>query len=229
MFRINKKIIFFIILIAVIMIMQLSPFRDLITVQNLKNFRLQLQATVRDNYYPSVLFFIAAYIIVTALSIPGATILTLAGGFLYGPLLTTLYVNLGATTGAVIAFLVVRHLMGNWVQDKYHRQLERFNEEMKKNGTSYLLTLRLIPAFPFFLINVLSGMTKVSARTFAWTTSVGIIPGTAAYAYAGRQIGSLNSLADILSARLITAFTVLALLAIFPALRNRFRTAKHVR
>jgi uncharacterized membrane protein YdjX (TVP38/TMEM64 family) len=227
MFRINKKMLFFVIFIAVIIIIQFSPLRELVTIQNLKNFRMRLETAVRDNYFPSVLFFVVAYIVVTALSIPGATILTLAAGFLYGPLLATVYVNIGATAGAVIAFLAVRHLFGNWMQHGYQRQLERFNEEMKKNGTSYLLTLRFIPAFPFFLINILSGLTRVSARTFAWTTSVGIIPGTAAYAYAGRQIVSLNSLADILSARLIAAFAVLAVLAIFPALRNRFRSAKN--
>lgn len=227
MFRINKRILFFIIFIAVIVTIRFSPLGELITIQNLKNFRMQLQAAVRDNYVPSVILFIVVYIVVTALSIPGAAILTLAGGFLYGPLQATLYVNVGATAGAVVVFLVIRHLMGSWVQNRYQRQLKRFNEEMEKSGTSYLLALRLIPAFPFFLINVLAGLTRVPAVTFVWTTSVGIIPGTVAYAYAGQQIGSLNSLAEILSARLIAAFAVLALFAVFPALRNRFRSAKN--
>jgi uncharacterized membrane protein YdjX (TVP38/TMEM64 family) len=226
MIKQNKKIILFILLIAVIMLVRYSLIGELLSIENVKQYRNLLLTTVHDHYALSAVSFITAYVAVTALSIPGAAILTLAGGFLFGLLPTTLYVNMGATTGATLAFLAARYLFGNWLQTKYQEQLSRFNDEMQRNGAGYLLTLRLVPVFPFFLINILSGFTNVPLRTFVWTTALGIVPGTVVYAYAGRQIGTINAPSDILSARVIIAFAVLALFALFPALLDRFKIMK---
>ncbi len=222
----KRKIVLLIVFIAAITAARFLFMADMLTFDTVKRERDALRETVRTHYVVSVLSFIAAYVGVTALSIPGATVLTLAGGFLYGVLPAILYVNVGATLGAAFAFLAARYLLGEWLQNKYRRQLGRFNEEVSRNGTSFLLTLRFIPAFPFFLINILSGFTTVRLRTFVWTTALGIIPGTAVYAYAGRQIGSIDSPGDILSARVIAAFAVLALLAILPAVMNSLQSKR---
>jgi uncharacterized membrane protein YdjX (TVP38/TMEM64 family) len=166
------------------------------------------------------------YVIVTGLSIPGAVILTLAGGFLFGTIAGVLYVDAGATAGAVCAFLSARYLLGDRLQQKYGGQFAKFNGEMDRNGVNYLLTLRLIAVFPFFLINFLAGLTKVPLKTFLWTTAVGIIPGTAVFAYAGQQLGYINSPADILSKKVIAALAALGFITLAPTVWKRIRKAK---
>jgi uncharacterized membrane protein YdjX (TVP38/TMEM64 family) len=217
----RKRVILLLSFIAVIVIVRSSPLGGLFTFENLQQHRESLLLIVKEHYWLSVLSYICLYILAVSLSLPGAAVLTLAGGFLFGTLASTLYVNLGATTGASFAFLAARHLLGKRLQEKYQSQLSNFNTEIERSGTSYLLTLRFVPLFPFFLINFLAGLTAVSLRTFIWTTSVGIIPGTAAYAFAGQQIGSLNSLSEILSKRMMAVFAVLALFALVPVLVKR--------
>jgi uncharacterized membrane protein YdjX (TVP38/TMEM64 family) len=171
----------------------------------------------------SIVSYIAVYILVTAFSIPGATIMTLAGGFVFGMALTVLCVNLAATTGAALAFLSARYLLGMRIQERYREQLEKFNSEIERNGPRYLLTLRLLPVFPFFLVNFLSGLTRVSLPTFLWTTSLGIIPGSVVYAFAGQQLETVRSVGDILSLKVLIAFGVLALFTFLPPLVQRLR------
>jgi uncharacterized membrane protein YdjX (TVP38/TMEM64 family) len=227
MIRHNKKIILFFLFIAVIVALRLSPIGDILTFENLKKNREIFLAFVQGHYLQSVAAYIALYIIIAALSVPGAGIMTLAGGFLFGVFPATLSIDIGATIGATLAFLIARYLLGTWLQEKYRIQLSAFNAEMEKNGPRYLLTLRLIPAFPFFLINFLSGLTNVPVKTFIWTTALGIIPATVIFAYAGRQIGTINAVSEILSARVIIALTVLAALALFPAAYNRIKAYKN--
>jgi uncharacterized membrane protein YdjX (TVP38/TMEM64 family) len=222
----TKKILLLILLIMVIVAIRYSPAGGILTFENLKQHRESLVSFVQNRYGISVLVFITAYILVTAFSIPGAVVLTIAAGFLFGTLAATFYVNIGATIGATLAFLSARYLLGTGVQEKYQAQLKKFNEELEKNGTNYLLTLRLIPVFPFFLINFLSGLTKIPVRTFIWTTSLGIIPGTAVFAFAGRQIGTINSASEILSANVLAAFAVLALFALIPVIVKRIKAGR---
>lgn len=219
----KKQMLLLAAFVGVIAALRYSPLGDFFTFENLVQHRAELVAFVREHYASSVVFFILTYVLVVALSIPGAVILTLGGGFLFGVPACTLYVNAGATAGAVLAFLSARHLLGNSLQEKYASQLKKFNEELARNGISYLLTIRFIPVFPFFLINFLSGLTKVPLRDFAWTTSVGIIPGTVVYAFAGRQLSTLNSAGDILSGRILLAFAALALFSLFPVILKRLR------
>lgn len=219
----NKKIIFIFFLVALIVVIRLSPIGHILTFENLKKNREVFFEFVRGHYLRSVASYIVSYIIIAALSIPGAAIMTLAGGFLFGVLSATVYIDIGATIGATLAFLTARYLLGTWLQEKYRSQLSTFNREMGENGSRYLLTLRLIPVFPFFLINFLSGLTNVSVKTFVWTTALGIIPATVIFAYAGRQIGTINAVSEILSARVIIALTVLAALALSPAAYRRIK------
>jgi len=217
----TQKNIFFVLLIAVIVGLRFSPFGTALTFDNLKQHRDALLAFVQDRYWLSVACFIATYIVATALSLPAGLVLTLAGGFLFGALAGVFYVMIGALTGATIAFLSARYLLGKRLQEKYRDTLEKFNKEFERNGIHYLLTLRLIPIFPFFLINFLAGLTRVPLRTFFWTTALGILPATAVFAFAGRQLGTIAAASDLLSGRMALIFAVLGLFVLIPVVYKR--------
>jgi uncharacterized membrane protein YdjX (TVP38/TMEM64 family) len=159
------------------------------------------------------LFF---YLIVVALSIPGATILTLLGGYLFGTFYAVVIIAVGATLGAFIAFLSGRFLLRDSIEKRYGKAAELFNKKFQNNGTSYLLALRLIPVFPFFLVNLLSGLTRAKHITFLWTTFVGILPATTVYAYAGTRLVHIKSPSDLFSKEILIAFTLLGLLVLSP-------------
>jgi uncharacterized membrane protein YdjX (TVP38/TMEM64 family) len=218
----SKRIILFVVIAAVFVFIRLSGVADYLTWEAVQENRESLSRWVTAHYSLSVITYIGLYIVTVAFSIPGATVLTLAGGFLFGTLWGVVYVNLGATTGAALAFLSSRYLLGGWVQERYGEQLKRYNDEIEKNGHLYLLTLRFIPLFPFFLINILSGLTTVPLRTFAWTTSLGIIPGSAVYAFAGSRLAVIRSPDDVLSLPIIIALVFLGLFSLSPVIIRRF-------
>lgn len=175
-------------------------------------------------HYPlAVAVFITLYCLQTALSFPGATLLTLLGGFLFGPLPGALYVNLGATSGATLAFLSARYLFRDTVERKFGSRLRTIQEGFARDGFNYLLMLRLVPLFPFFLVNLLAGLTRLRTRTFMAATSLGILPASLVYSYAGRQLGSLSTVSDIASGRVLTAFALLGLLALAPVAYRRWK------
>jgi uncharacterized membrane protein YdjX (TVP38/TMEM64 family) len=219
----KKQTLLLLILIAAVIAVRFSGIGDVVTLESVKRNRDMLLAFVKEQYALSVLIYIASYITVVAFSVPGATVMTLAGAYVYGALRAALYVNIAATTGAALVFLAVRYLLGTRVQQRYEAQLRTFNAEMEKNGARYLLTLRFLPVFPFFLVNILPALTNVPLRTFLWTTSLGIIPGTLIYAYAGEQLGTLQSLGQVLSTRILIAFVLLALFTCFPMIWKRLR------
>jgi len=188
----------------------------------LKANRDKLFAFTEEHYVSAVALFILIYIAQTAFSLPGATLMTLAGGFLFGSLWAALYVNIGATMGATVAFLAARYLFRGWVERRFGDRLSGFQEGFTKNAFNYLLTLRLIPLFPFFLVNLLSGLTRVKVGTYVAATALGIIPGSLAYTFAGRQLGTINSLAELASPRLLLAFTLLGLLFLMPVVYRKF-------
>jgi len=191
----------------------------------LKDNRDHLLAFTEANYVGAAALFVLCYIAVTGLSLPGAVILTLAGGFLFGSVFGTLLVNLGATSGATLAFLAARYLLRDWVEQKFGSRLEPLQQGFAKNAFSYLITLRLIPLFPFFAVNLVSGLTRMNVGSYVAATALGIIPGSFVYAYAGRQLGTINSLKEIASPNVIAAFILLGLLALVPIGYKKF-TAK---
>ena len=193
-----------------------------LSLQALKDNRDYLLSFTETHSAVAAALFVLAYVAVTGLSLPGAVILTLAGGFLFGAVLGTLLVNLGATTGATLAFLVSRYLLRDWVEQKFGKWLGPVQQGFAKNAFSYLLTLRLIPLFPFFAVNLISGLTRVNIGTYVVATALGIIPGSFVYAYAGRQLGTINSLKDIASPGVIGAFVLLGLLALVPNLYKKW-------
>ena len=192
-----------------------------LTLDALKANRDRLLAFTDANFSTAVGIFILTYCVVTGLSLQGAAILTLAGGFLFGSLLGTVFVNVGATSGATLAFLAARYLLRDWVEQKFGNRLGPIQEGFSKNAFSYLMTLRLIPLFPFFLVNMVSGLTRVSVGTYVTATAIGIIPGSFVYAYAGRQLGTINSLKEIASPNVLLAFTLLGLLAMVPIIYKK--------
>ena len=192
----------------------------------LKKNRDSLLAYTESNFGVAVALFVCVYMVQTAFSLPGGAILTLAGGFLFGSLLGTVFVNVGATTGATLAFLAARYLLRDWVETKFGDRLEPIQAGFAQNAFSYLMTLRLIPAFPFFLVNLVSGLTRVNLGTYVLATAVGIIPGSFVFAYAGRQLGTINSLGEIASPPVLLAFTLLGLLALLPIVYRKLTGKK---
>lgn len=218
-----KKIILLVLFIGLIVGLRFSGLADYLTLENLQRNRDILQEWVALHRGLSFALYIAVYILVVAFSLPGGAVMTLAGGYLFGTVPAVLCVVIGATCGAVLAFLSARYLIGARIQGSYAAQLAKFNGEMNRNGARYLLTLRIIPLFPFFAVNFLSGLTQVPLGMFAWTTAVGIVPGTIVFAFAGQQFETIRSVGDILSPRVLLAFGVLAAFTLLPALGSRIR------
>jgi len=209
------------IVIIILLGLKLSGITDLLNLENFKLYKNTFVTYIDQYYLPVVIIHILTYIIVTAFSIPGANIMTFTGGLLFGTIISALYVNDRATIGATLSFLFSRYLMGNQIQKKFSKQLQTFNRDSEENGINYMLTLRFIPLFPFFLVNLLTGVTKIPVYLFIWTTSLGILPGSLVYAYAGRQLGSINATGDIMSTRILTAFIALGYFALIPAILKK--------
>ncbi len=156
--------------------------------------------------------YVLIYVLVTGLSLPGATVMSLLAGALFGVLMGTLIVSFASTLGATIAFLVARYLARDMVQQKFADQLTLINQGIAKEGAFYLFSLRLVPLFPFFLINIVMGLTPIGVWQFYWVSQVGMLAGTVVYVNAGTQLAALDSLQGILSWQLLVSFSLLGLL-----------------
>lgn len=157
--------------------------------------------------------YFALYVLMAALSLPGATVMGLAGGAIFGFWAATVAVSFASSIGATLAFLMSRYLFRDAVQRRFGDRLAAVNEGVAREGAWYLFTLRLIPVFPFFIINLLLGLTPMPARTFYWVSQLGMLGGTMVYVNAGKELGRLESLSGILSPSMLAAF---ALLGLFP-------------
>jgi uncharacterized membrane protein YdjX (TVP38/TMEM64 family) len=217
---VHRKILIGLCIAAAVVLARVLGLDHLLSLETFRQYRDELLAFTAQYYAPTVGVFIGVYVLVVALSIPGATVLTLTAGFLFG-FWGVIYVNVGATAGAVLAFLAARYLLGEWIQQRYGERLAAFNREIAENGYHYLLTLRFIPLFPFFLINIFAGLTRVPLATFAWTTMVGILPGSFVYIYTGRELGIIEKPGDILSWQILLAFVLLGLLVSSPVLLKK--------
>ena len=221
-----KPALLILLVVGVILIIKFTPLKQYLDFQKLFESRDSLLSYVSNYYFLSVLVFILVYLAVVALSIPGATILTILGGFFFGPWAGTLYVNVGATFGAFAIFLIARFFLGENLQKKYEKQLDKFNKEITENGKSYMLTLRLIPIFPFFLINILAGLTTLPAITFLWTTALGIIPGSFVYAYIGYAGTSMTESQGVFTPQILTALILLSVLSLVPVIVKKVKGRK---
>jgi len=193
-----------------------------LTLESLKSNRDELFAYTQQHYTTAVIVYMCLYFLQTVLFLPGATILTLGGGLLFGTVFGALFVNIAATSGAILAFLAARYLLHDWVERKFGGRLAHFQHGFSKDAFNYLLILRLVPLFPFFLVNVSSGLTRIRLSTYVLATSIGILPGSLVYTNAGRQLGMINSLSEIASPAVLGAFALLALFALLPIVYRRY-------
>lgn len=186
---------------------------SLLTLESIKNGHARFELLRETSPWQVALGFFALYVAVTALSLPGAAIMTLAGGALFGLASGTLLVSFASSIGATLAFLTSRFVLRDSVQRRFGTRLKPINEGMQRDGAFYLFTLRLVPVFPFFLINLLAGLTPIRTWTFYWVSQVGMIAGTLVYVNAGTQLSRIESLAGIVSPQVLVS---LVLLGLFP-------------
>jgi pyruvate/2-oxoglutarate dehydrogenase complex dihydrolipoamide dehydrogenase (E3) component/uncharacterized membrane protein YdjX (TVP38/TMEM64 family) len=184
-----------------------------LTLERLKSSREALLAYYQTNPFTTIGLFFAVYVAVAALSLPGAAILTLAAGAMFGFWVGLVVVSFASSIGATLAFLVARYLLRDSVQSRFGKQLAPINDGMKRDGAFYLLTLRLVPLFPFFVVNLLVALTPIAVGTFYIVSQIGMLLGTAVYVNAGTQLASISTLKDVVSPGLLLSF---ALLGIFP-------------
>ncbi|MCP3867960.1 MAG: FAD-dependent oxidoreductase [Gammaproteobacteria bacterium] len=189
-----------------------------LTLANLKAQQAGLDAWREANPWLSILVFFCVYVLVTALSLPGAAIMTLAIGAVFGLVTGTILVSFASTLGATLAFVIARFLLRDSVQSKFGDKLQAINEGVEKDGAFYLFGLRLVPLFPFFVINLAMGLTTIRTWTFAWVSQVGMLAGTLVYVNAGTQLAGIESLSGIVSPGLILSFV---LLGVFPLIAKK--------
>lgn len=213
-----KKIILLGIILALVAGFFIFDLDQLLTLEGLKKGLGEFESL--RSQQPALVggVFLLVYVLVTALSLPGAAVMTLAAGALFGLLWGTIIVSFASSIGATLAFLVARYLLQDAVQNRFGDRLKSINEGIRKDGAFYLFTLRLVPVFPFFLINLLMGLTPIRAITFYWVSQVGMLAGTLVYVNAGTQLAQLQSLSGILSPSLLLSF---ALLGVFPLLAKK--------
>jgi pyruvate/2-oxoglutarate dehydrogenase complex dihydrolipoamide dehydrogenase (E3) component/uncharacterized membrane protein YdjX (TVP38/TMEM64 family) len=216
----KSKLLVFIIIAAAIA----AFFVDLKQYFSLDYFKAQravIDAYVASNPIQAGLIFFAIYVAVTGLSLPGAAIMTLIGGAVFGLLWGTVLVSFASCIGATLAFLASRFLLRDWVQSKFGDKLKPINDGVAKEGAFYLFALRLVPAFPFFVINLVMGLTSIKTTTFYWVSQIGMLAGTIVYVYAGTQLGEFK-----IGAGLIFAFVLLGL---FPLIAKKVLDALKAR
>ncbi|MEN6617721.1 MAG: TVP38/TMEM64 family protein [Syntrophorhabdus sp.] len=201
---------------------------DLLSFETIKANQYILQSYAHRHYLVSVLIFLLL-LISTAFFVPAALVLSLLGGFLFGTIPAIIYIDTGMTLGATLAFLSARHALGRHIQKKFGPQLRSFNDEIGRHGSNYMATLRIIPLMPFFAINYLAAMTKMSLARFIISTAIGILPGAAVHAYVGEQLSALKSPKGLITPKMILALSFMALLAILPVIISQGRRLRNKR
>ena len=214
----SKRLLILAVLLAAIALFFALDLGQYLTLEAFKARQAEIEAWRAANPWQAAGAFFAVYVVVTALSLPGAAVMTLAVGAVFGLLWGTLLVSFASTIGATLAFLVSRFLLRDWVQARFGERLRAVNAGVEKDGAFYLFTLRLVPLFPFFVINLVMGLTPMRARTFYWVSQLGMLAGTVVYVNAGTQLAQIDSPAGILSPQLLGAFV---LLGVFPLLARK--------
>ena len=218
----DKKLIKVIIVIILITFISLFFALDFYQYTNL-SFIKDKQFIIEDFYEKkpttALIIFALSYFLVTALSLPAAVVLTLLGGALFGFSIALVIISFVSTFGATLAFLIARFLAREYVQLYFKKQLLNINKGFQNEGAFYLFALRLVPIFPFFIINIIMSLLPIKTWTFYWVSQIGMLPGTAVFVYAGTQLAQINEISDITSPSLIFAFTLLGL---FPLTTKKF-------
>jgi uncharacterized membrane protein YdjX (TVP38/TMEM64 family) len=194
--------------------------------ETLREHRDQLLAVTREQGTLALLLAFLAYVVVVALSVPGGAVASLAMGFLFGRWLGTLLIVAAATLGATLVFLAARHLFADAARRRLGPRAQRVVDGFEKDAVSYLLFLRLVPVFPFWLANLIPAFTPVSTRVFVLTTAAGIVPGSFVFSNLGESLGRIESPDQLLSPRVLVSLGLLGLLALLPVAVRKLRTPK---
>ena len=222
-----KKILLLVIAITLVALFFHYDLNQLLTLEGLKGSMDQFGQWREQSPLLVVGGFFTLYVLVAALSLPGAAILTLAAGALFGLIEGFVVVSFASSLGALLAFLVSRYLLRDSIKSKFPERLKAIDQGVQKEGAFYLFTLRLVPVFPFFLVNLLMGVTGIKAWTFYWVSQIGMLAGTVVYVNAGTQLAEINSLSGILSPKLIFSFVLLGLLPLIgKAIVNKIKQRK---
>jgi uncharacterized membrane protein YdjX (TVP38/TMEM64 family) len=201
-------------IIIVVILFKVLDLGQYLSLEYLKTSQDKFTQIYTSHRLPVIASYMAIYIVVTALSLPGAAVMTLAGGAMFGFWIGVLVVSFASTIGATLACFVARFLLRDWVQNRFGEKLSRMNKGIEKEGAFYLFSLRLVPIFPFFVINLAMGLTPMKLWTFYWVSQIGMFPGTMVYVNAGKELGQVESLSSILSPGLIISFVILGLFPI---------------
>jgi len=213
-----KKLPLLLVILSAIAAFFIFDLAQYLNLDFIKSNQTSFEQYYAENPIKTVAIFFGLYVLVTGLSLPGAAIMTLIGGALFGLVTGLLIISFASTIGATLAFLCSRFLFRDSIQNRFGKQLQSFNTGMEKEGAFYLFTLRLVPIFPFFMINLGMGLTPIKTWTFYWVSQVGMLAGTAVYVNAGTQLGQLESLSGILSPSILLSFTLLGL---FPLIAKK--------
>jgi uncharacterized membrane protein YdjX (TVP38/TMEM64 family) len=222
-----KKIIILGVLLLIVGLFFYFDLGRFLSLDYLKQSQARFQQLYEQHRFAVLGAYMLIYVIVTALSLPGAAVMTLAGGGLFGLVAGTVAVSFASTIGATCACLASRFFLRDWVQNKFGAKLKTINEGIEQEGAFYLFSLRLIPVFPFFIINLLMGLTTMPVRTYFWVSQLGMLPATIVYVNAGNELAKIDSLGGILSPSLIASFAVLGLFPLtVKKLMGRYRRSR---
>ncbi len=208
-----RKIIIVAAIAGGIALFKLFNLGDYLTLSYMKESQQRFELLFAEHAFSVIAGYMAVYILVTSLSLPGAVIMTLAGGALFGLARGTIIVSFASSIGATLACLASRFVLRDWVQNRFRDRLEKVSAGIERDGAFFLFTLRMVPIFPFWLINLLMGLTTMPLRTYYLVSQAGMLPGTIVYVNAGTELAKINSISGILSPRLLLS---LALLGLFP-------------
>ena len=214
----NKKVLLIGIIALLIAAFFAFDLQQYFSLEFIKEKQQAFNAYYQQNTVLTLVIFFVVYVVMAALSLPGAAIMTVLAGALFGLIPGVILVSIASTLGATLAFLVARYLFRDTLQARYADKLQVINDGVEKEGPLYLFAMRLVPLFPFFLVNILMGFTKIKTTTFAWVSQIGMLAGTAVFVYAGTQLAKIDSLSSILSPGLIIAF---GLLGVFPVIAKK--------
>jgi len=199
---------------------------DILSLEWLKTNQSLLDTFYQANSLTVMTGFVALFLVIGLFLLPGATLLSVCSGAVFGLPLGPLLVSLGSTLGAVLAFFVARYILRDWVEERFGERLQSIQAGLCENDIHYILVLRLVPLFPFFLVNIAMGASQVSWKMFMLGTLLGKLPATWVYANAGSHLASLRSLSDITSPGMMGALTLLGLLALTPVIYKQRQKSK---
>jgi len=218
-----RLILFIVALILSALLIRYTNVHEYFSLAALKDDQHFLKQLLTQNYYAAVVVYMLIFVAVIALGIPGSAALTLLGGYLFGALEGGIYSLIGSVTGSTLCFLLFRYVLRSYVGTWYGERVEQFKEQLAQYGASYLLMLHFAIVVPYFVINTLAAVADISFFTFLWTTIAGGIPIVSVYAFAGRQLGTIQSAGDIFSPPVILAFALLIVMACMPIITRKVK------